>query len=295
MIISNIIYSTSRTSATPAVTRARMLECTGTWHCCSPASLFRQSHSVHSCKSCPKITLSHPTLTGIPKHTSFQDFRNSCLFLGNVAIAQCVPHFWDTSVFLSMSEYTIQLEGICTNKSIQNFLEASSILSNTHHLCITHALKSQKNLGGIWRGRLVQTLTQSKVSYRSWCITTTTVLRALPSPGLHAFGDSDSAKSLSNLFQCFNHIYHEKFVFPDTHLEFPLLQLVFCILSFCGPSLRTISVSSTPLTPPLQKLPGSSFWDHCSWVLYISIAKLFIKNDKQWEISGQKRGRHIRK
>lgn len=148
-----------------------MFTCTGTWHCYSPASLFWQSHSIHGSKSCHKIGLPHPSLTAIPKHTSFWDFPNSCLFLGNVAKAQYVPRFWDTSVFLSASEYIMQLVCICPNKTIQNFLEASSILWKYTPFVYCSYTKIRFRMGGICRGLLVQTLYSSKVSNQSCWIT----------------------------------------------------------------------------------------------------------------------------
>lgn len=124
-----------------------------------------------------------------------------------------------------MSEYIIQLVHIWPNKSIQNFLEASSMLckytSFVYFSCTK--IKEKFRMGGIHKEHIVQTLIQSKARNQSYCITTTILPRALASPGLHNSSNTDSAKSLSNLFECLT-TFTIRNEFPDIQLEFPLLQ-----------------------------------------------------------------------
>lgn len=84
-----------------------------------------------------------PTL---PKHSSFYNFPNSFLFLGNATKAQCVPCFWDMSVFMSMCAYTIQLVHICPNKSIQNFLEEIKHAMQVLIICVVLMHKNQRKM-----------------------------------------------------------------------------------------------------------------------------------------------------
>lgn len=105
------------------------------------------------------------------------------------------------SVFLSVSEYTIQLVRICPNKSIQNYLEASSTLCKytSFSYCLCTKITKQLRMGGICTGRFVLSLSQSNISKVD--ALQLAVLRALASPSLPTSSDTDSAKSLSNLFQ----------------------------------------------------------------------------------------------
>lgn len=125
-------------------------------------------------------------------------------------------------------------------------------------------IKEKCKMAGICRKHTAQTPIQSTVSNQSCCIATTTVLRALASPGLPTCSNTNSAKYLSNFFQCLT-TFTISTEFPDI-LEIQLIAGVsfiaihkFSILAFCRPFLRRISISSIPLTPPLQKLPGNCF------------------------------------
>lgn len=171
---------------------------------------------------------------------------------------------------------------ICPNKSIQNFLEASSTLCKytSFSYCLCTKITKQLRMGGICRGHFVQTLSQSNIS--KVAALQLAVLRALPGPSLHTSSDRDSAKSLSNLFQ-----WLTQFTIKSLFSWYLLGFSFFCNLSYpfaIHPS--RISISSIPLTPPLQKLPGNCFWAHCSWFLYKQSNKRSstLKFSVVWEI-----------
>lgn len=114
----------------------------------------------------------------------------ACLFLGNVTTAQHIPHFSDTSVFLSVSEYTTQLVCICPNVSIQDFLEAVNILCKYTDLCTAHTQK-RKRLG--WIGS-VEVIWSTLLFIRTTALQLVQpVLGALASPALHISSTADSA------------------------------------------------------------------------------------------------------
>jgi len=125
--------------------------------------------------------------------------------------------------------------------------------ASTHHLCIAHAQKSQKNLG--WVGsveviesKLLLKARSAKLLYYNCC-------------SAQCLGQSRSAnlrgcrfcKTSEQSVLVLNHSHYQVFFL---YCNVPLLCLILLAVHL---SEESGSISSIPLTPPLQKLPGNRF------------------------------------
>lgn len=97
-----------------------------------------------------------------------------------------------------MSEYTTQLVGICTNKSIQNFLEAPSILCKYTPFVYYSCMKITEKL----RWDLERSSGPNSYSKQGQSSKLLHYYYGAQGPGQSQSHDTDSSKSLSNLFQC---------------------------------------------------------------------------------------------
>lgn len=156
--------------------------------------------------------------------------------------------------------------------------------ASTHHLCIAHAQKSQKNLG--WVGSV--DIIWSKFWFKASQLSKLLYYNYYNAQGL---GQSRSAhlqwyrfcKIFEQPVPVLNHTHHQKFVFLVSGWIFLccnlwLLHLIL-LLSLSQKNLHFF-YTTDPILRPLFMIS-----------LRIN-SKVIHKKDKHWKISRQKRGRH---